>query len=58
MPANAVLFVGIAAAVLRARYGLPETYLIWLLLLVAMTWPCSWYYRKKRERPNWLTRYI
>jgi hypothetical protein len=28
------------------------------LLLVAMLAPCAWYYRKKRERPNWITRYI
>jgi uncharacterized membrane protein len=50
--------LGIAAAALRARYGLPETYLIWLLLLVAMSWPCSWYYRKKRERPGSLLGYL
>lgn len=50
--------LGIAAAVLRARYGLLETYLIWLLLLVLMAWPCSWYYRKKRERPSSLLTYI
>jgi uncharacterized membrane protein len=50
--------LGIAAAVLRARYGLPETYLIWLLLLVLMAWPCRWYYRKKRERPDSLLTYI
>lgn len=50
--------LGIAAAVLRARYGLPATYLIWLLLLVAMAWPCSWYYRKKRERPGSLLGYL
>jgi uncharacterized membrane protein len=50
--------LGIAAAALRARYGLPETYLIWLLLLVVMAWPCSWYYRKKRERPGSLLRYL
>ncbi|WP_129646365.1 DUF1624 domain-containing protein [Peristeroidobacter agariperforans] len=48
--------LGIAAAVLHARYGLPATYLIWLLLLIAMIWPCNWYYRQKRERPHsWLT---
>jgi uncharacterized membrane protein len=50
--------LGIAAAALRARYGLPETYLIWLLLLVAMAWPCNWYYRKKRERPGSLLGYL
>lgn len=50
--------LGIAAAVLGARYGLLETYLIWLLLLLAMAWPCSWYYRKKRERPGSLLWYL
>lgn len=39
-------------------YGLLETYVIWLLLLLAMAWPCAWYYRKKRERPNLVTRYF
>jgi hypothetical protein len=28
-----------------------------LLLLAVMTWPCAWYYRKKRDRPNFITRY-
>jgi len=50
--------LGIAAAILRTKFSLAETYGIWLLLLVAMIGPCAWYYRKKRERPNWLTRYI
>jgi hypothetical protein len=27
-------------------------------LLLIMIGPCAWYYRKKRERPNWITRYI
>jgi len=50
--------LGIAAAILRTRFGLPETYFIWLLLLLAMTWPCAWYYRLKRGRPNFVTRYF
>jgi uncharacterized membrane protein len=50
--------LGIAAGVLRARYGLLETYGIWLLLLVVMAWPCSWYYRKKRENPGSLWWYL
>ncbi|HKU17351.1 MAG TPA: heparan-alpha-glucosaminide N-acetyltransferase domain-containing protein [Steroidobacteraceae bacterium] len=50
--------LGIAAAIVRAKLGLPATYAIWLLLLLAMIGPCAWYYRKKRERPNWITRYI
>jgi len=50
--------LGIAAAILRTKFSLLETYGIWLLLLLAMLGPCAWYYRKKRERPNWITRYI
>lgn len=50
--------LGIAAAVLQARYGLLETYVIWLLLLLVMVWPCRWYYRKKRERPGALLSYL
>ena len=50
--------LGIAAAILRAKFSLPAAYAIWLLLLFAMIAPCAWYYRKKRERPNWITRYI
>ena len=50
--------LGIAQAVLRSKVDLPETYLIWLLLLLAMAWPCAWYYEKKRDRPNLVTRYF
>ena len=50
--------LGIAAGVLRTKFGLAETYAIWLMLLIVMIGPCVWYYRKKRERPNWITRYI
>jgi len=50
--------LGIAAAIARTKVDLPGTYAIWLLLLVAMTWPCVWYYRKKSERPNLITRYL
>jgi uncharacterized membrane protein len=51
--------LGIAAAFLGAgRYGLAETYLVWVLLLLAMAWPCAWYYRLKRDRPNFITRYF
>jgi uncharacterized membrane protein len=50
--------LGIASGVLRAKFGLPETYAIWLLLLLVMAWPCAWYYRKKRDRPNFITRYF
>jgi len=50
--------LGLAAAVVRAKFGLGETYLIWLALLVVMLWPCAWYYEKKRNRPNLITRYF
>lgn len=50
--------LGVTAAIVRTRFGLFETYLIWLLLLAVMTWPCLAYYRKKRQRPNFLTRYF
>lgn len=50
--------LGIAQAVLGIQVGLAQTYGIWLLLLVVMAWPCAWYYDKKRNRPNFITRYF
>jgi uncharacterized membrane protein len=50
--------LGIAAALLRAKFLLPGTYLVWACLLLVMAWPCAWYYRKKVERPNFVTRYF
>ena len=50
--------LGFSQALLRQRFGLPGTYLVWLLLLVVMAWPCAWYYRNKRDRPNFITRYF
>jgi uncharacterized membrane protein len=50
--------LGIVQALLAMRAGLIETYAIWLALLAVMTWPCMWYYRKKRDRPNFITRYV
>ena len=50
--------LGAAAALVRVKTGLPQTYLVWLLLLVVMAWPCAWYFKKKQERPNWITRYF
>lgn len=50
--------LGIAAALVRQKFGLAETYLIWAGLLVLMVWPCKWYYAKKTQRPNWVTRYF
>ena len=50
--------LGLAAALLRTKFLLPGTYLVWLCLLLLMAWPCAWYYRKKVERPNLVTRYF
>jgi uncharacterized membrane protein len=50
--------LGIAQAILRTKVDLATTYLIWTALLIVMTWPCVWYYRKKRDRPNIITRYL
>jgi uncharacterized membrane protein len=50
--------LGVAAAIVRGKFGLGETYLVWLLLLAAMVGPCAWYGRKKSERPNPVTRYL
>ena len=41
----------------RQQTGRLPTTVLFLLLLI-MIGPCAWYYRKKRERPNWITRYI
>jgi uncharacterized membrane protein len=50
--------LGVLQAIFRARFGLAEAYAIWLALLLAMVWPCAWYYRVKRDRPNLITRYF
>jgi uncharacterized membrane protein len=50
--------LGVAAALVRAKAGLAVTGLAWVLLMALMVWPCAWYGRKKRERPNVLTRYF
>lgn len=50
--------LGIVQAALRTQFGLIETLAIWLALLLVMLWPCAWYYRKKVERLNLITRYL
>jgi uncharacterized membrane protein len=50
--------LGVVQAIFRTRVGLFETYVIWVALLIAMAWPCVWYYRVKRDRPNVITRYF
>ncbi|MGQ0593663.1 MAG: DUF1624 domain-containing protein [Gammaproteobacteria bacterium] len=50
--------LGVGAAVVQTKLGLGGTYLVWLLLLILMAWPCVWYCRKKLDRPNLFTRYL
>jgi uncharacterized membrane protein len=50
--------LGISAALVQTKLGLAGTYGVWLSLLLGMAWPCAWYYAKKRERPNLVTRYL
>jgi uncharacterized membrane protein len=50
--------LGVAAAIVGTKVSLGTTYAIWLALLLAMLWPCAWYYGKKRNRPNFITRYF
>jgi uncharacterized membrane protein len=50
--------LGIAQAALQVELGLPGTYAVWIALLAVMLWPCQWYYRKKRDRPNFVMRYL
>jgi uncharacterized membrane protein len=50
--------LGIAAAVVRTKFGLPQSMLIWLLLLALMYPACLAYARMKRERPNLVTRWV
>lgn len=49
--------IGIASTV-GLSVNLAGTYVAWLVLLALLFWPCAWYFRKKTERPNWLTRYL
>lgn len=50
--------LGFAQGALRQKFGLPIVFAIWIALLVVMLGLCSWYYRKKTERPNFITRYL
>lgn len=50
--------LGIAQALIGLKFGLLQTYGIWIVLLAIMIWPCAWYYKKKTERPNVVTRYF
>ena len=48
----------LAMAALHTKTNLAGTYAIWGALLLAMAWPRAWYFKKKQERPNWITRYL
>jgi uncharacterized membrane protein len=50
--------LGLGRGLLGGKLGLAGTYGVWALLLLLMAWPCAWYYRKKRDRPNLVTRYF
>ena len=50
--------LGLAAAVVRTKFNLGQTVLIWLVLLALMVPVCAWYHVKKRDRPNLITRYF
>lgn len=50
--------LGVAALVVGTKFSLTTTYVIWAVLLILMLWPCAAYYRWKRDRPNFITRYV
>ncbi len=50
--------LGPARAIIRMRMGIGGAVLVWICLLVVMYPLCRWYYRKKIERPNLITRYL
>lgn len=50
--------LGPIAAALRWQVGLSATFGIWVLLLGVMFPISVWYFEKKRDRPNLVTRYL
>ena len=44
--------LGIAAAILRTKFGLGRNVCDLAVAARVMIGPCAWYYRKKRERPK------
>ena len=47
--------IGVAIIAMALLRDVPNNVLVPLL---AMVWPCAWYYRTKKERPNFITRYV
>lgn len=39
-------------------YSLPVVYLIWIFVVVAMYYPCRWFYRYKQAHTQWWLKYI
>jgi uncharacterized membrane protein len=39
-------------------FGLPVVYLIWLIIVVSLYWPCKWFIDYKREGNQWWLAYI
>ncbi len=39
-------------------YSLPVVYLIWVLVVTAMYFPCRWFYRYKQTHTQWWLKYI
>ncbi len=50
--------LGAVAAVAKVKLDVPGVLAVWVALLLAMWWPCTWYARLKRARPDGLTRLI
>jgi uncharacterized membrane protein len=42
----------------KVALGLGWAYVAWVVLVAALLWPCTWYYRMKTERPNIVTQYL
>lgn len=39
-------------------WALPVVYLVWLFVILAMYYPCRWFYRYKQENPRWWSSYV
>lgn len=39
-------------------FGLPVVYGIWLFIVLAMYYPCKWFYKYKRAHTEWWLRYL
>jgi len=50
--------LGPARGLIRIKMGIDGVLVVWLCLLAVMYPLCNWYYRKKTERPNFVTRYL